>query len=142
MRHEVLHAPAFSTLRLDLAEGESVLAQPGSMQAMTPGFNIEVKAGLHMGGKRGMLGGMRSWFGGESFFTVIYKAKRDGQHIMLAPEQMGEIRPTEVTEESGLMLARGAFLACTPDLSFKLHNAGMHGLLATRVLFFLRTVGS
>jgi uncharacterized protein (TIGR00266 family) len=142
MRHEVLHAPAFSTLRLDMAEGECVLAQPGSMQAMTPGFNIEVKAGLHMGEKRGMLGGMRSWFGGESFFTVIYKAKREGQHIMLAPEQMGEIRPTEVTEESGLMLARGAFLACTPDLSFKLHNAGMQGLLATRGLFFLRTVGS
>jgi uncharacterized protein (TIGR00266 family) len=141
MRHEVLHSPAFSTLRLDLAEGEAVLAQPGAMQAMTPGFQIEVKAGMQMHGKRGMLGGVRSFFGGESFFTVRYQAKRNGQHLMLAPEQMGEIRALEVTPESGLLLARGAFLACTPELSFQLHNAGMQGLLATRGLFFLKTAG-
>lgn len=142
MRHTVLHAPAFSTLRLDMAEGESIHAQPGSMQAMTPGFHIDVKAGLHMGGKRGMLGGMRSLFGGENFFTVIYKAKRDDQHLMLAPEQMGDIRAIEVTPDTGLKLARGAFLACSPELTFDLHNAGMQGVLATRGLFFLKTVGS
>lgn len=142
MRHEVLHAPAFSTLRLDMVEGESIHSQPGSMQAMTPGFNIEVKAGLHMGGKKGMLGGMRSLFGGESFFTVIYRAKRDGQHIMLAPDQMGEIRALDITPETGLKLARGAFLASTPELSFELYNAGMQGMLATRGLFFLKTAGT
>ncbi|WP_397384207.1 TIGR00266 family protein [Prosthecobacter sp.] len=142
MRHTVLHSPAFSTLRLDMAEGESIHAQPGSMQAMTPGFHIDVKAGLHMGGKRGMFGGMRSLFGGESFFTVIYKAKRDEQHLMLAPEQMGDIRAIEVTPDTGLKLARGAFLASSPELTFDLHNAGMQGVLATRGLFFLKTVGS
>jgi uncharacterized protein (TIGR00266 family) len=142
MQHTVLHAPAFSTLRLDMAEGETIHAQPGAMQAMTPGFHIEVKAGMQMQGKSGMLGGMRSLFGGESFFTVIYKAKRDEQHLMLAPEQMGEIRALDITEDAGLKLARGAFLASTPELSFTLHNAGMQGMLATRGLFFLKTVGA
>ena len=142
MRHQVLHAPAFSTLRLDMEEGESVLAQPGAMQAMTPGFHIEVQVGMNSKKrKRGLLGGVRNLFGGESFFTVSYKAKRDEQHILLAPEQMGEIIAMEVGEESGLLLARGAFLACTPELSFSLHNAGMQGLLATRGLFFLKTEG-
>ncbi|MFM8735667.1 MAG: AIM24 family protein [Pirellulales bacterium] len=46
MRHEVLHGPAFSALRLDLPAGESVLAQPGAMLAMTPGFTVEVRAGM------------------------------------------------------------------------------------------------
>jgi uncharacterized protein (TIGR00266 family) len=142
MRHTILHAPTFSTLRLDMAEAEAIHSQPGSMQAMTPGFQIEVKAGLHMHGKRGALGGMRSLFGGENFFTVIYRAKRDGQHIMLAPEQMGEILAIDVTPETGLKLARGAFLASSPELSFDLYNAGMQGMLATRGLFFLKTVGS
>ena len=141
MRHQVLHAPAFSTLRLDMGEGESILAQPGAMQAMTTGFHVEVKLGLQRGEKRGVFGGMRSVFGGENMFTVIYKAKRDEQHIMLAPEQMGEIRTVEVGEESGLMLAPGAFLAASPDLGFKLHYAGVKGLLATRGLFFLKTDG-
>lgn len=142
MRHTVLHAPAFSTLRLDLEEAEEVLAQPGSMQAMTPGFHIEVKAGLHMHGGRKGLGGMRSLFGGESFFTVVYRAKRPDQFILLAPEQMGEILAVDVTPETGLMLARGAFLACSSALRFSLHNAGLQGLLATRGLFFLKTEGA
>ena len=124
-----------------MSEGEAILAQPGAMQAMTPGFHIEVKLGLQQGEKRGVFGGMRSVFGGESFFSVIYKAKRDAQHLMLAPAQMGEIRTVEVAAEGGLLLAPGAFLACTPELGFELHYAGMKGLLATRGLFFLKTDG-
>jgi uncharacterized protein (TIGR00266 family) len=142
MHHDVLHSPAFSTLRLEMSEGEAIHAQPGAMQAMTPGFDVEVKAGHMMEGKRGLRGGVRSLFGGESYFTVVYRAKRDDQHIMLAPEQMGEIRAVEVTPESGLKLARGAFLAAMPGLTFSLYNAGMQGVLATRGLFFLKTVGS
>jgi uncharacterized protein (TIGR00266 family) len=141
MRHQILHAPAFSALRLDMDEGESIVAQPGSMQAMTPGFHVEVRLGLQQGEKRGVFGGMRSVFGGESFFSAIYKAKRGEQHIMLAPDQMGEIRPVQITADTGLMLAPGAFLAASPDLGFKLHYAGVKGLLATRGLFFLKTDG-
>ena len=146
MNHAVLHGPAFSALRLELDEGSSVLAQPGSMLAMTPGFDVDVRAGLHMaGGGSGVgafTGGVRSLFGGESFFTVVYSAKRPGQHLVLAPDHMGEILAVEVAGENGMMVARGAFLACTPGLRFVLHNAGLQGMLATRGLFFLRTEGS
>ena len=146
MNHAVLHGPAFSALRLELDEGSSVLAQPGSMLAMTPGFDVDVRAGLHMaGGGSGVgafTGGVRSLFGGESFFTVVYSAKRPGQHLVLAPDHMGEILAVEVAGDNGMMVARGAFLACTPGLGFVLHNAGLQGMLATRGLFFLRTEGS
>ena len=146
MNHAVLHGPAFSALRLELDEGSSVLAQPGSMLAMTPGFDVDVRAGLHMaGGGSGVgafTGGVRSLFGGESFFTVVYSAKRPGQHLVLAPDHMGEILAVNVAGDNGMMVARGAFLACTPGLGFVLHNAGLQGMLATRGLFFLRTEGS
>ena len=142
MLHKVLHGPTFSALRLDMTEGESILSQPGAMLAMTPGFAVEVKAGFHMEGARGLGRGVRSLFGGESFFTVVYRSKRDDQHLVLAPEQMGEIHGLEVGPDSEFLLARGAFLACSPDISFSLHNAGVHGVLATRGLFFLKTVGS
>jgi len=146
MNHAVLHGPAFSALRLELDEGSSVLAQPGSMLAMTPGFDVDVRAGLHMaGGGSGVgafTGGVRSLFGGESFFTVVYSAKRPGQHLVLAPDHMGEILAVNVAGDDGMMVARGAFLACTPGLGFVLHNAGLQGMLATRGLFFLRTEGS
>jgi uncharacterized protein (TIGR00266 family) len=146
MNHAVLHGPAFSALRLELDEGSCVLAQPGSMLAMTPGFDVDVRAGLHMaGGGSGVgafTGGVRSLFGGESFFTVVYSAKRPGQHLVLAPENMGEILAVDMAGDAGMMVARGAFLACTPGLGFVLHNAGLQGMLATRGLFFLRTEGS
>jgi uncharacterized protein (TIGR00266 family) len=112
------------------------------MLAMTPGLAVDVRAGVHMDGNRGVAQGIRSLFGGESFFTVIYRAKRDDQHIVLAPDQMGEIRSLEVTADQSLLLARGAFLACDPAVGFTLHNAGFQGVLATRGLFFLKTVGS
>lgn len=150
MNHAVLHGPAFSALRLELDEGSCVLAQPGSMLAMTPGFDVDVRAGLNMaGGGSGVgafTGGVRSLFGGESFFTVVYSAKRPGQHLVLAPDHLGEILAVDVAGdgagEVGMMVARGAFLACTPGLGFVLHNAGLQGMLATRGLFFLRTEGS
>lgn len=146
MNHAVLHGPAFSALRLELDEGSCVLAQPGSLLAMTPGFDVDVRAGLHMaGGGSGagaFTGGVRSLFGGESFFTVVYSAKRPGQHLVLAPDHMGEILAVDVAGDDGMMVARGAFLACTPGLGFVLHNAGLQGMLATRGLFFLRTEGS
>ena len=142
MQHQVMHGPAFSALRLDFEAGEAVHAQPGALQAMTPGFDIEVEMGLQMGGRRGWTGGVRSLFGGESLFTVSYRAKRAGQHLVLAPEQMGEIRPLEITPETGLVLARGAFLAASTALTFALQYGGMHGVLATRGLFFLRTEGA
>lgn len=142
MKHEVLHAPTFSTLRLDMGEGEVILAQPGSMQAMTPGYTIEVRMGMNMTGKKGLRGGMRSLFGGESLFTVSYRAKRDAQHLMLAPPQMGEIRQVQINPDTKLLLAKGSYLACDESVSFELHYAGTKGLLATNGLFFLRTTGS
>jgi uncharacterized protein (TIGR00266 family) len=142
MRHDVLHGPAFSALRLDMCEGESIVAQPGSMMAMTPGFTVDVRAGVPMEGRRGLGRGVRSLFGGESFFTVVYTAKRDDQHVVLGPDQMGEIRAIEIASDRGLLLTRGAFLACGRDVGFRLHNAGVQGMLATRGLFFLRSMGA
>lgn len=144
MKHAVFHGPAFSALRLEPDEGESVQAQPGSMLAMTPGFDVDVRAGLPDAGdgRRSALGGgVRGWFGGESFFTVVYRAKRPGQHVVLAPDHMGEILPVDVAPESAMLVSRGAFLAATSGVGLSLRSAGLQGMLATRGLFFLGTEG-
>ncbi len=141
LSYTILHSPVFSTLRLEMNEGDKVLAQPGAMQAMTPGFDLEVGMGMHMGEKRGFKGGFRSMFGGESFFTAAFTAKRDAQQLLLAPPHVGDVIVREISEEKHLMLARGAFLACEPEVSFKLEYAGARGFLATNSIFFLKTQG-
>ena len=49
--------------------------------------------------------------GGESFFRVRFRAKRDDQTLLLAPETYGEIVTLNVGEVGGMFLARGSYLA-------------------------------
>jgi uncharacterized protein (TIGR00266 family) len=95
-----------------------------------------------MQGRSGVKASVRSFLGGESLFAVTYTAKRDGQELLLAHDQMGEIRALGIDQALRLMLARGAFLACATSVSFQLKNVGLRGLMAARGLFFLETAGA
>ena len=41
---------------------------------------------------------MKSMMTGESFFTTIYTAKRDGQTLAIAPEFTGDVLDLDVSE--------------------------------------------
>lgn len=141
MRHNIAHAPAFTTLEFEFDAGESVAAQPGCMLAMTTGFDLKAGLGTHMTGRRGMGRAARSLLAGESFVTATYTAKRDGERLILAPPQTGEIRDLEVGSEPNYFIAAGGFLACTSGVQMSLHYAGVKGWMATRGLFLMKTEG-
>lgn len=141
MNHRIVHAPTFTTLEFDLDEGESIAAQPGCMLAMTTGLEVKAGAGTHMKGRGGLGRAARSMLAGESFFTANYKARRNGERLVLAPAEMGEVRVLEVKLEARHFIASGAFLACTTGVQLSLEYAGVKGLLATRGLFLMRTTG-
>lgn len=142
MEHLISHGTTFATLKVHCAAGECVRAQPDSMLCMTPGFEVVAEMGTQMTGNAKVGKAVRSFFAGESFFTAVYTAKRDGQWIELAPRDIGEVRQLNPTEEHRWLLASGAFLACLGDVRFELKYAGVKGLFAMRGLFFMRTVGS
>ena len=78
---------------------------------------------------------------GESFITAIYTAKRDGERLILAPPQTGEVKDLVVGAGSNHFIASGAFLACTTGVQLSLQYAGVKGWMATRGLFLMRTEG-
>lgn len=141
MKHRIEHAPTFTTLEFDLDEGDSISAQPGCMLAMTTGLELTAGAGTHMKGAGGLGRAARSMLAGESFFTANYRAKRNGERLVLAPSEMGEIRGLDVRDGSHYFIATGAFLACTSGVRLSLEYAGVKGLIATRGLFLMRTTG-
>ena len=141
MRHLIAHAPTFTTLEFELATGESVAAQPGCMLAMTTGLDLKAGMGSHMKGKAGVGRAARSFLAGESFITAIYTAKRDGERLILAPPQTGEVKDLSVGAGSNHFIASGAFLACTTGVQLSLQYAGVKGWIATRGLFLMRTEG-
>jgi uncharacterized protein (TIGR00266 family) len=141
MEHLIGHAPTFTTLEFKFSEGEWVAAQPGCMLAMTTGFEVKAGAGTHMHGNKGFGRATRSLLAGESFFTAIYTAKRDGERLVLAPSEMGEIRGLAVNAGTNHFIAGGAFLACTSGVQLELEYAGLKGLMSTRGLFLMRTKG-
>jgi uncharacterized protein (TIGR00266 family) len=141
MQHVIAHAPTFTTLEFQLGKVEWVAAQPGCMLAMTTGLEVKAGAGSHMKGRPGLGRAARSLLAGESFFTAIYTAKRDGERLVLAPVETGEIRSIEVTTGRKHFIAGGAFLACTSGVQISLKYAGVRGWMATRGFFLMRTEG-
>lgn len=141
MKHRIAHAPTFTTLEFDLDEGDVISAQPGCMLGMTTGLEVTAGAGTHMKGSGGLGRAARSMLAGESFFTANYRAKRNGERLLLAPGDMGEVRGLEVKEGTHYFISAGAFLACTSGVQLSIEYAGVKGLMATRGLFLMRTTG-
>ncbi|MBL9126377.1 MAG: TIGR00266 family protein [Verrucomicrobiales bacterium] len=142
MRHLIEHAPTFTTVEFYLDSGESVTVQPGCMLGMTTGFDLKSGLGTHVKGVGGVGRALRSTLAGESFLAAIYTAKRDGERLLLAPSEQGDIRALDVAPGSHRYIAPGAFLACHGDVRIGIEYAGVRGWMATRGLFLMRTEGT
>ena len=142
MEHLIAHGPVFTTVEFVCAAGETIAAQPGAMLAMSTGFELTARVGAQMKGGRGLGRAVRSLAVGESFFAAVYEARRDGERLTLAPEQMGDIRALEIGPSNRLLIATGAFLACTSGVQLSAVYAGVKGLMTTRGLFLMQTEGA
>jgi len=141
MDYRVTHSPTFSVLEIDLDEGEFAKAQPNSMPSMTAGIVI----GATIGGdakRSSWFGGFKNLAGGESLFTAIYKAKRDGEQVWLAPDTIGEILPIELSAETPFYLTRGSYLATLGDVDLGVKYSGVKGWMSKKGLFLLTASGS
>ncbi len=100
-------------VRVELAQGEMLVAERDAMAAMSDTIDLGGKA------RGGVLKSLiRSATTGESFFMQEITATRGPGVVMLAPRHPGEVRVLELRNESW-MLADGAFLACEPSLEMK-----------------------
>ncbi len=141
MDFQIRFAPVFTVLEFQLNESEEVVAQPDSMISFTPGIQISAAIGEPRSG-RSWWTGIKSLLGGESLFRAVFRAKRDGQSLLLAPENYGDILPITLAETESLYLSRGSYLAHIGQCRLDAKYGGMKGLFAKTGLFLLHISGS
>ena len=98
----------------DLAPGEKMITESGSMVWMTPGFGMETSAG-------GLGKAFGRMFSGESVFQNIYTAPGSGGMIAFGSSFVGSIRAVEITPQRTIIAQKRAFLAATQGVELSTH---------------------
>lgn len=103
----------FPIVICDLAAGEKMITEKGSMIWMTPNMKMETK-----GGGVGKM--LSKAFSGESMFQNIYTAQSDGM-ITFGSSFPGRIIPVELGGGKELIVQKSSFLASESTVSLSIH---------------------
>jgi uncharacterized protein (TIGR00266 family) len=141
MDFQIRHAPVFTVIEFQLSESEEVVAQPDSMISITPGIQISAAIGQSQTGNR-WKSGFKSLLGGESFFRAVFRARRDAQSLLLAPDNYGDILPISLAGTGSLYLSRGSYLAHIGECQLDAKYGGLKGLFSKTGLFLLHVSGT
>src|SRR5687767_11562946 len=127
---EILERPDFSILRVRMAQGQQIFAEPSVMATMDP--SLELRAGL----KGGLLGSVGRAIAGESLVLNTFTAERGPGELMLAPGAAGDIIHHRV-RGSSLLLQRGAYIAHTEGVEISAKWGGARGFFSGQGLVLL-----
>jgi uncharacterized protein (TIGR00266 family) len=148
MQNMIDHGPAYAMATVDLADGESMTVEAGSMVAMSDGLEIKTHIGGNKGGLFGalvnfLLALVRKFLGGETLFVNTYTPPggRNGQ-LLVAPALAGDIIHLEMDGAKSLMVQGSSYLANTGDVTVKTKFGGLKSLFSGEGAFWLRCSGS
>ena len=139
MKAQINGNPSFSHVHIDLAPGESIIAEAGAMQAMSA--DVDMKA-ITNGGFFSALG--KKVFGGESFFVNRFSNQlNEGEvRVTIAQDVPGDIIEHKLSGGQEICLQRGAFLACTGEVKLKTSWAGFASWIGREGLVRLKASGT
>lgn len=127
---------AFSYLEFNLQPGESIVTEPGAMASMQNGINLRVK----LNGSIFRALALRL-FGKESVFINSLKNESGvPSSVVITQPTPGEIQVVTLDGNS-LYMQPGAFIACTPGITFSLRWAGFTSWMMGEGLLRLRIEG-
>lgn len=135
MKATIEHGPVFSSLKVELAQGESFKAEPGAMISMSTGIGIKSKAS-----GKGILGTLKAAVGGESLFTTLYTAEEGPGEIVFAPASPGDILRFDL-EGKTVYAQGGAYMAGSPDLELSTKGSAK-ALFSGEGLFLQKITGN
>jgi len=135
MQFTIEHAPVFSTLRVQLQQGEQFRAEAGAMLAMSPTNSLEAKST-----GKGLFGTLKAAVGGESFFASLFTANDGEGEVILAPGTPGDILRLDLNGET-VFAQGGAYLAGAPDLEIS-SQGSIKALVSGEGLFLSKITGT
>lgn len=148
MHVELDSKPSYGMAIVTLDKGETITAESGAMVAMSPGLAVDTSfSGANSGGvvgflKAAVIGLLRRFLAGESLFVNHFKARQDGQQVMLAPTMVGDVIDLDMAEQKSLTVQSSSYLASTPEVDVDIVWAGFSMLFGGEGAFFLRCRGA
>ncbi|MCP4643234.1 MAG: TIGR00266 family protein [bacterium] len=133
MQHEILYQPSYSVVRVQLEQGESIMAESGAMLSMSPTIKLDAQMS---GG--GLLGAVKSAIGGESFFRTTFTAETGPGEVMLAPDTTGDVMHVDL--DGKMYVQGGSYLAGASDLEISVEGR-VKSMLSGEGLFLLTVAG-
>ncbi len=135
--HELLYQGAFTALKVELEQGQSIKAESGAMVAMDT--TVEV-AGKMEGG---LLGGLGRMLTGENFFFQTLKAETGPGEAILAPATPGDVQAIVMDGQTAYNVQKDGFFAGTDGLEVatKMQNLGK-GLFSGEGFFIIKVSGA
>jgi uncharacterized protein (TIGR00266 family) len=134
LEHAITHRPDFAMLRVQLAAGEKVLAEPSAMATMDT--NIDLQSGL----KGGLLKSIGRAFGGESMIVNTFTAKGGAGEVVFAPGPMGDMQHVRLQGDR-LLLQRGAYVASSEGIEIDGKWEGFRGFFSGEGMVLLQARG-
>jgi len=139
MKVELLHQPDSAIARINLNAGEEIIAEAGTMIAMS-GF-INVSTTLRQGKGGGILGGFKRMLGGQSLFLSVFRSPTANGEIYLAPKLMGDILTYQLTS-TGLVVQASSYLAGSNGVDIDLGFQGFKSFFSGESVFWLDISGT
>ena len=138
MRISLRHQPSFAVARVELAPGEQVRGESGSMAAHSWGVQVEAQM---QGGLMKSLG--RSMLGGESMYVTTFSAHPEHPGwVDLAARLPGDAVLMECTPQTPLVLTRGSWLASGTGVDLDTKFGGGATLFGGEGAFVVRATGT
>jgi len=146
MKIDIESKPSYGMAVVTLDKGEKLIAESGAMVAMTDGLMVDTTFNGTGGGglldwlQAAFVGLVRKFLAGETMFVNHFKAKQDGEQVMLAPTMVGDV-VVESTRDGPITVQATSYLASTPKVAIDLIWGGFSMLFSGEGAFFLRCKG-
>lgn len=147
MQIEVEARPSYALAVVKLDKGESIVAESSSMVGMSTGLEVDTTFNGSGGGglveflTAAFVGLVRKFVAGETMFVNVFKAKADGQQVLIAPAMVGDLVHVTLDGTRKIVVQASSFVACTPGVKQRLIWGGLAMLFSGEGAFFLECSG-
>ncbi|WP_017294030.1 TIGR00266 family protein [Geminocystis herdmanii] len=135
---QILQQPDSSIAKITMNAQEELIAEAGTMVAMSDFINVSTT--LRQGKGGGILGGLKRMMAGESLFLSVFRCYQPNGEIFLAPRFIGDIIVYEMTGNK-LVVQSGSYLACASGVDIDLGFQGLKSLFSGESVFWLSITG-
>jgi len=138
MEIKILQQPDCAIAHVTFNAGEELVAEAGTMIAMSGYINVSTT--LRQGKGGGILGGLKRMLAGESLFLSVFRSPTAGCELFLAPKLLGDIVHYQVSNV-GLVVQATSYLASSANVDIDLGFQGFKSVFSGESIFWLDISG-